>query len=435
MNFGVLSPDGAVSNDDPGKPSPARVAYLRQVLAEAEKVGNFEEALRVSKILLGSTASSETRPKPNFVPPPSAPAPVIPPRTEPAEISQNEIMLKMMEMMQGMVGKAPTKPDEEEEVEHAVPIPGRAVSGDSLYQKGELPDPILQLLRKYKYLCYLKIYHNSSAAALVGRASKKSITVGRGATLRINADADLEDASTKSICEMSYLQWDTAARMVEEAMRKERPAEFGPFLVHQSRVRDFHRNYRVSKPQGFLEYDMIVRRLAAVAQSGSNPRPFDWAAECSTIFRQCFAGYAPGKCESCGSVRHYTDECKPGLLEKESETRRYGGYGEGGGADSHLREEGDGKSKSKSKRGRQRLAKERAAASSPGGVNPRDACNGWNNGDCSRQNCRFKHNVCRTCGGSHRWSDPSCPKFVGADRIKQAQDRFVLQRAERGEGG
>ena len=99
-------------------------------------------------------------------------------------------------------------------------------------------------------------------------------------------------------------------------------------------MRDYHRNYRVSQPQGFLEYDMIVRRLAAVAQAGSNPRPFDWAAECNTIFRQCFAGYSPGKCESCGSVRHYTDECKPGLLDKETETRRFGGYGEGGGADS-----------------------------------------------------------------------------------------------------
>ena len=89
-------------------------------------------------------------------------------------------MLKMMEMMQAMVGKAPSKPDEDEEVKHAVPIPGQAVSGDSLYQKGELPDPILQLLRKYKYLCYLKIYHNSSAAALVGRASKKIDHGGEG---------------------------------------------------------------------------------------------------------------------------------------------------------------------------------------------------------------------------------------------------------------
>ena len=434
LDFGAMTPDGVGADDGVGDMSPAKVTYLRKVLAEAEKVGNFEEALRISRILLGSASTSVPPPTPDILPPAGDQAPRVPPPATPTETGQNAIMLKMMEMMQAMVGKAPSKPDEDEIIKHAVPIPGQAVTGDSLYQKGELPDPILQLLRKYKYLCYLTIYHNSSAAALVGRASKKSITVGKGTSIRINADAELEDASSKSICEMSYLQWDTAARMVEDAMRKERPAEFGPFLVHQARVRDYRRNYRVNRPHGFLEYDMMVRKLAAVAQAGANPRPFDWAAECNMIFRQCFAGFSPGRCESCGSVRHYTDECKPGLLEKETASRRLGGYGDGGGGESRPGEDGD-RSTKKSKRERQRLAKERAAASSPGGTNPRDACNGWNNGDCSRQNCRFKHNVCRTCGGSHRWSDPSCPKFVGADRIKQAQDRFVLQRAERGEGG
>ena len=27
------------------------------------------------------------------------------------------------------------------------------------------------------------------------------------------------------------------------------------------------------------------------------------------------------------------------------------------------------------------------------------------------ENCDFSHEICRKCGGSHRWTDKSCPQY------------------------
>ena len=450
---GLLDVGNTAQPKTPVAPSPAKRAYMLEQIAEAKAAGNFELAFRLFEELHDRAPTSPvgvTRPKPilkqdgQTVPPPAASS---------TPTANEAMMLQMIAMVGQLTEKlSPGKSkDEDDEVTAAVPIPGGAVTGDSLFQRGELPDSILRSLRLYKYICYQTVYHNSSAASLVGRATKKSITLGRGTKISIDADgSEMQDASASAISTMSYTQWDTAARIVERAMAKERPAEIAGFLQHQERVRQYQRNYRETRETGYLEYDMMVRRLAAVAQAGLNPRPFDWAAECVNIHRQCFAGYAPGKCEICGSIRHYTDQCKPTLLAAEKSSRGRGGYGEGGGGGGGGGGSGGGGGgngdtppggkKSRRQRGREAKEAREAAgdgtASTGGGKPPgiNAVCHGWNSGNCNNRSCRFQHNKCRSCGGQHRWTDPTCPKFVGEDVIAESRAAYAKKLAAQGGG-
>ena len=207
-------------------------------------------------------------------------------------------------------------------VDKATPILGTAVCADDLFKRGEMPAAQLRDLRLYKYICYIHLYHNSSAASLVGKAKTRSISIASGAILKFDNDIDvIKDATTRDVRTMTYTQWDAAARIVERTMLRERASEYEGFIVHQERVREFQRDYRVERPGGFLEYDMMVRKLAATAQVGPHGKPFLWGAECGKIFRQIFGGATPGKCENCGSVAHYASECSAARIRAELNAR------------------------------------------------------------------------------------------------------------------
>jgi hypothetical protein len=397
----------------------AEVVYLQARIKVAKEAGDFKLACTLTEQL--SVASAPQALAQGFHPPPQ------PPATPPTDL--NVRLLSLLEKLAGGAS-TPTTAAEDVVVTKAAPILGKAVSADDLFKRGEMPAAQLRDLRLYKYICYIHLYHNSSAASLVGKSKTRSISIASGATLKFDNDVDvIKDATTREVRSRTYTQWDAAARIVERTMLRERPAEYEGFIIHQERVRDFQRDYRVERPGGFLEYDMMVRKLAATAQVGLDGKPFLWEAECGKIFRQIFGGATPGKCENCGSVAHYASECSAARIRAELNARTTKTPPDRTDTDANRQPDPDALSRSQKKKAA-KLARDRAAAAAGTGNDTKTAagttatprmvrirkfgdqpCHRWNDGKCDNKNCDFSHEICRKCGGSHRWTDKSCPQY------------------------
>ena len=315
--------------------------------------------------------------------------------------------------------------DHDVPVEKASGLTGDGVGGDDLFQRGTIPDYLLAKVRLYKYVCYVALFRASSVSSLIGRDKRKTVSIGSGVELSVDRDGEIKDSSCNVVEKMTYGQWDAAARIMEKVIERERPSELAGFRQHQERCRAYHLNYRLTRPSGYLRYDMVVRQLAAQTQSGNNAVPFLWGAMPTRVHESIFAAAKHSSCDLCGSSEHYNDACTPKLQEEMVRllARRTAGGGPragdppGGGLESRISGAGEELSKGARKREAKRLKAEqlaRAGEGNPGAGSPskRQACHHWNDNECTRgAQCRFKHDVCRKCGGSHRWNSTTCPHY------------------------
>ena len=299
--------------------------------------------------------------------------------------------------------------DETATVPRASPLRGKATSADDVYNSGALAPADLKRLRLREFLDYQRVLDHSSASRVLDRGGKRKVSVGGGVTINVDADQRPDEDNIMGT-DMSYIDWDTAARIVEEAMLKERPDEHDGFLEHQRRVRKQAKQFKMTHPSGYLYYDKLTRKMAARIQTGPNAAPFSWESANPDIYATVFAGHKLGKCETCGSPDHFGD----GHAAAVKAARAKDGKRRSAKGDPPDDETPEPKTKKQRKAAAQE--KEREAVKKKNSKGNGKACFDWNNGDCDHgASCRFTHGICRACGGNHRWTHKQCKDY---DQIK-----------------
>ena len=224
-----------------------------------------------------------------------------------------------------------------------------------------------------------------------GDSDRVQITVDR----KSSRDADDDDVGIFGM-NMTYLVWDQAAKLVEDAMYRQRPDEYLGFMEHQQRCRNYARMYSMTAPKGYLRYDVLVRKMAARIQTGRNAQPFEWADKAENIFGTIFNGVRCGLCEACGSPDRFGDGHAAAMRNKKKKP----------GA--HVIDDDDAdevpSAAAKDRKKKKKLAEQVTTTTK--------MCWDWNNGKCNRAGkCKFKHGICRACGLNHKWTNTSCKKY------------------------
>jgi hypothetical protein len=281
-------------------------------------------------------------------------------------------------------------------LKRARPLSGVKKRADEAYNTGTLTEADNQRLLKREYICYGWVAAECSPSAAFNR-TKRKVELAEGVQITVDRksgrDADEDDVGIFSM-NMTYLVWDQAAKLVEEAMYRQRPDEHDGFMKHQQRCRNYARMYRMTAPQGYLRYDVLVRKMAARIQTGRDAQPFEWAEKAENIFGTIFNGVRCGLCETCGSPDHFGDGHAAAMRKKKKVLSHTGEDDEAYEAPAVVKD--------------RKKKKKPTEKTTP----PTKCCWDWNNGKCTRGgDCKFKHGICRACGLNHRWTNTSCTKY------------------------
>jgi hypothetical protein len=263
-------------------------------------------------------------------------------------------------------------------------ISGAARSVDALLADGGVSAEFEQTIRNGKYLSFAKL-----APTLLGN---------RGAATAID-----EEASSLAETELPFAVWDVAARAWEDSMARFHPGQAEGVKEYLSYIRRLSRLFMGDNPRGYLQYDAQFR--AHAARLTAQGHPVQWATPSTQLQMSIFAGCRTTTCFMCGASDHDTNGHSKATL------------GKGGSGGSGARAGGNGNGNGNSGGGGGGAAQKLKKSGKKGKDN---ACFDWNNGKCSRKDCRFKHH-CRVCAKAHVFTDKACPEFnqAAVDALKR----------------